>query len=502
MKWSILIAVLICSGCDDTIPGICKVDGDCPRSTTGEQIPCRHGFCGGANEAASDSGGILLADDDAGLDAAEVQDAGFPDGGVLAAGDGGGLGDTGSQDAELKDAGLQVLGARCAAATQCASGNCADGVCCDSPCGDKICQRCDGYSVNGSGHCGMAAEGEDPDGDCPKATTSCSGQCRMLKLTASCTGKNYGCSTREETVAIPAGSVCVENAAVPVSKAHYCNAGDNCADAGGKCQASRWWTSCDGQGNCRPAGDKTLAHFETVLAPAGSTLTSSCGISQSEQCSASLHCDGDAIFLGLLCDGAGVCGVNPATPSQTCGSYSCETGSNSCKSTCSDDADCAKDNLCLTPYCAFDHLCSDSICYWDWEWMYWSMSPAPTKSLVVNADSTVTDNVTGLVWQREASAYDMTWQEARVSCVAPGLPGTGWRLPSLIELLSIVDPAVGDPAVDAAVFSFGAYSARSGDFWTSTSDAQVAGNVRVVSFRYGDSHSRATTAAAWVRCVR
>jgi len=80
----------------------------------------------------------------------------------------------------------------------------------------------------------------------------------------------------------------------------------------------------------------------------------------------------------------------------------------------------------------------------------YTMNP-PTYS--VHDDGTVTDLVTGLLWQ-QADGGEMTWEHARDYCTALKLAGkSGWRLPSNQELFSILNHNNGKPAIDTNVFT-------------------------------------------------
>jgi len=63
------------------------------------------------------------------------------------------------------------------------------------------------------------------------------------------------------------------------------------------------------------------------------------------------------------------------------------------------------------------------------------------------ADDTVTDNCTGLMWQRDGLG-EAVWWDALVACENLVLAGfDDWRLPNLHELASIIDYSARDPAV-------------------------------------------------------
>ncbi len=71
----------------------------------------------------------------------------------------------------------------------------------------------------------------------------------------------------------------------------------------------------------------------------------------------------------------------------------------------------------------------------------------------VNADGTVTDRLTGLVWQ-QTDGGEMTWEHARDYCAALSLGcRQGWRLPANQELFTIMDQNRGKPAIDTSVFT-------------------------------------------------
>jgi hypothetical protein len=70
-----------------------------------------------------------------------------------------------------------------------------------------------------------------------------------------------------------------------------------------------------------------------------------------------------------------------------------------------------------------------------------------------NGDGTVTDSVTGLVWQKAVtSTQAYTWAAAQTYCTGLTLAGRTWRLPTRIELLSLVDFTRTSPAIDTTAF--------------------------------------------------
>lgn len=64
---------------------------------------------------------------------------------------------------------------------------------------------------------------------------------------------------------------------------------------------------------------------------------------------------------------------------------------------------------------------------------------------VLNNDG-VLDKETGLVWERSPQTASSIWSVARRTCVEKNVGGQkGWRLPSLSELQSLVDPSIAPP---------------------------------------------------------
>jgi len=73
--------------------------------------------------------------------------------------------------------------------------------------------------------------------------------------------------------------------------------------------------------------------------------------------------------------------------------------------------------------------------------------PASTRFIVLsNMNSqAVLDRETGLVWQKSPSSAQVNWFQAVLDCEDMASTGGrfGWRLPSIHELASLVDPAGG-----------------------------------------------------------
>ncbi|MFI3255390.1 MAG: DUF1566 domain-containing protein [Eubacteriales bacterium] len=76
-------------------------------------------------------------------------------------------------------------------------------------------------------------------------------------------------------------------------------------------------------------------------------------------------------------------------------------------------------------------------------------------SFTKNADGTTTDNNTNLMWETIPMGGKMSWEEAIAYCNELELGGySDWRIPTVEELFSISDFAVGWPYLDTDYFSF------------------------------------------------
>ncbi|HKO94283.1 MAG TPA: DUF1566 domain-containing protein [Polyangiaceae bacterium] len=111
------------------------------------------------------------------------------------------------------------------------------------------------------------------------------------------------------------------------------------------------------------------------------------------------------------------------------------------------------------------------------------------------ATDTVRDNRTGLTWRSAPLTATFSRSQASTEC---GRIGSGWRLPTIAELQSIVDITRTSPAVDTTAFP----STPSAFFWSSSPMLKDTSLGWGVDFSNGSTTFKATTEAARVRCVR
>jgi hypothetical protein len=115
-------------------------------------------------------------------------------------------------------------------------------------------------------------------------------------------------------------------------------------------------------------------------------------------------------------------------------------------------------------------------------------------------NTAVRDNNTGLVWEQMPNMVT-DWGSARYYCLNKLVGGTrGWRLPSVVELTSLIDPLLVAPYVPPTVFS----GVLVGTYWSSTS-IMDGGSTSKYTLSFGDGMVGTTsksTSTVNVWCVR
>ncbi len=192
-----------------------------------------------------------------------------------------------------------------------------------------------------------------------------------------------------------------------------------------------------------------------------------------------------------------------------------ECAANSTIATCADQTATCRSWQASMP-CGTGLACQrlgGPICF-DPNWAAWPMpndaadvaqgAPNPTH-YTDNGDGTVTDDVTGLMWQKTLPVTSpppyWRWADALLYCQGLRLAGfDNWRLPSAIELLSIVDYGHANPAIDQTVFP----NTPALTFWTSTTTASAAGSYWAVLFEDGRAipQDEFGQQYSYARCVR
>jgi hypothetical protein len=99
-----------------------------------------------------------------------------------------------------------------------------------------------------------------------------------------------------------------------------------------------------------------------------------------------------------------------------------------------------------------------------------------------NGDGTVTDQRTGLIWQKIGGDQAMPWEEALKYCNGLNLAGqSDWRLPNIKELRSISDDHKVQPSLDQVFFR----KAQAALYWSSTTECNQPRRAWFVDFDTG-----------------
>ena len=118
----------------------------------------------------------------------------------------------------------------------------------------------------------------------------------------------------------------------------------------------------------------------------------------------------------------------------------------------------------------------------------------------------VLDRETGLVWELNTDVdVTHTWDGAVMHCYGATIGGRkGWRLPTISELLTLVEPLNNDPATQENVFSniqYGQDDNRNG-YWSSTNKLNGSTDAMLVRFSDGLLLTNVKSSDYYVRAVR
>jgi hypothetical protein len=113
----------------------------------------------------------------------------------------------------------------------------------------------------------------------------------------------------------------------------------------------------------------------------------------------------------------------------------------------------------------------------------------------------VLDQDTGLLWERSPATARIDWKAARSSCLNRAIGGQrGWRLPSIVELTSLLDPSVQD---STAMLPSGHpfLNNPTGFYWSASADAEPT-KAWHLHLSDGHVHMASKTSAFKVWCVQ
>jgi hypothetical protein len=120
-------------------------------------------------------------------------------------------------------------------------------------------------------------------------------------------------------------------------------------------------------------------------------------------------------------------------------------------------------------------------------------------SVISSPRDELTDQTTGLVWQALDDGSTYTYAAAGPHCASlqSAEAATGWRLPSVIELMTLIDNGVDLPSVSPSFVG-----TQSTNYWTSTPTATATTLAWTVKFDFGEVIPLLMDTALPVKCVR
>ena len=128
----------------------------------------------------------------------------------------------------------------------------------------------------------------------------------------------------------------------------------------------------------------------------------------------------------------------------------------------------------------------------------------PTRFVVLSnfGGAAVLDRNTGLVWEKVPQTVAVTWNGARFTCINKNVGGQkGWRLPSIPELASLLDPSVTAPG-PTLPSGHPFIGVQQAGYWSATTSAEDPSEAWFVYFRMGFVDSDSKTFSGQVWCVR
>ncbi|WP_440055002.1 DUF1566 domain-containing protein [Pseudoalteromonas sp. T1lg65] len=140
-------------------------------------------------------------------------------------------------------------------------------------------------------------------------------------------------------------------------------------------------------------------------------------------------------------------------------------------------------------------------------------APDTSDRFITHIDGTITDTLSGLMWQRcsygqtynqdsescEGAAQQITWQQALQAAVDDKTAGhSDWQVPNIKELASIVNHNCVTPAINETVF----IDTKSNNYWSSSTDRSAQQFAWVYQFADGKNNLTEKSADAFLRFVR
>ena len=128
------------------------------------------------------------------------------------------------------------------------------------------------------------------------------------------------------------------------------------------------------------------------------------------------------------------------------------------------------------------------------------MLPAEPRFVPVMGGAAVLDKETGLVWEQSPQTTTHQWASARLECTSRTMSGrSGWRLPSVNELASLIDTTNTSPALPTGHPFNNVISSR---YWSATTSADLPTLAWNGNFDDGEVATYLKSSFLFVWCVR
>jgi hypothetical protein len=387
-------------------------------------------------------------------------------------------------------------GAACIRSSDCAAGTNQMAPCIGRVCGAAVCAP--GYAdCNGDSSDGCEVRTDDD----PEHCGACDEPCSPRQASGVCAAGTCAVDTCTSRFGDCNGSS-ADGCEADLTSSHL-----HCGTCGSPCPAFSFCSSgtCQCQSGRTPCGNicvnlaSNTAHCgacDNACAPGELCGNSICACPTGQKL-----CNGTCLNIMVNNYNCGDCGVVCATGGWCYyGQCLCPTSESVCDGACTkmltDKANCG---TCGNA-CAVAEVCIYGTCRPDPEWANWPVPPpGPPPSNYVISNSIVTDAVTGLVWQRGFSSTQHTWTSAQNYCATLTVDGqTGWRVPTMIELTSIVHYLVAKPHIDLTAFP----GTPADGFWSSSEVVGDPTRARFVNFATADSRLWPRSLLMSVRCVQ
>jgi hypothetical protein len=128
------------------------------------------------------------------------------------------------------------------------------------------------------------------------------------------------------------------------------------------------------------------------------------------------------------------------------------------------------------------------------------MLPVEQRFVPVMGGAAVLDKETGLVWEQSPQTTTHQWSSARLECTSRTVSGrSGWRLPSVNELTSLIDTTNTTPVLPTGHPFSNVMSSR---YWSATTSADLPTLAWNGNFDDGEVASYLKASFLFVWCVR